>query len=74
MHLLFNLPFTESQALYVHDHNSSAQELEKDVNGPTADSVPAEKKLAIFDKIFAAYNEARSCIRNDLVRAALKFF
>ncbi|KAG8388156.1 hypothetical protein BUALT_Bualt02G0096600 [Buddleja alternifolia] len=31
-----------------------------------ADSVPAEKKLVIFDKIFAAYNEARSCIRNDL--------
>ncbi|KAL8515369.1 hypothetical protein ACS0TY_014179 [Phlomoides rotata] len=43
-----------------------AQELEKDVNGSTADSAPTEKKLAIFDKIFAAYNEARSCIRNDL--------
>ncbi|KAK4410706.1 Signal recognition particle subunit SRP68 [Sesamum angolense] len=43
-----------------------AQELEKDINGPGADSVPAEKKLVIFDKIFAAYNEARSCIRNDL--------
>ncbi|KAG6410646.1 hypothetical protein SASPL_128711 [Salvia splendens] len=43
-----------------------AQELEKDTNGPGADSVPAEKKLAIFDKIFAAYSEARSCIRNDL--------
>ncbi|KAL0397206.1 UNVERIFIED_CONTAM: Signal recognition particle subunit SRP68 [Sesamum calycinum] len=45
-----------------------AQELEKDINGPGADSVPAEKKLVIFDKIFAAYNEARSCIRNDLER------
>ncbi|KAL3849548.1 hypothetical protein ACJIZ3_011430 [Penstemon smallii] len=43
-----------------------AQELEKDISGPAADSLPAEKKLVIFDKIFAAYNEARSCIRNDL--------
>ncbi|KAL6497154.1 hypothetical protein OROGR_029083 [Orobanche gracilis] len=41
-------------------------EFEKDVNGPAADSLPAEKKLAIFDKIFAAYSEARSYIRNDL--------
>ncbi|KAK6147982.1 hypothetical protein DH2020_018894 [Rehmannia glutinosa] len=46
-----------------------AQELEKDVNGPTADSLPAEKKLVIFDKIFAAYNEARSYIRTDLATA-----
>ncbi|CAA0806874.1 signal recognition particle-related / SRP-related [Striga hermonthica] len=46
-----------------------AQELEKDVNGPAADTVPAEKKLVIFDKIFAAYNEARSYIRNDLATA-----
>ncbi|XP_075479875.1 uncharacterized protein LOC142520673 [Primulina tabacum] len=46
-----------------------AQELEKDINGPTADSLPGEKKLAVFDKIFAAYNEARSCIRNDLATA-----
>ncbi|GER54207.1 signal recognition particle subunit SRP68 [Striga asiatica] len=43
-----------------------AQELEKDVNGSAAESVPAEKKLVIFDKIFAAYNEARSYIRHDL--------
>ncbi|XAR67842.1 hypothetical protein NMG60_11002767 [Bertholletia excelsa] len=46
-----------------------AQELEKDLHGPTADSLPAEKKLVIFDKIFGAYHEARSCIRNDLVTA-----
>lgn len=46
-----------------------AQELEKDVHGPKADSLPADKRLAIFDKIFAAYNEARSCIRNDLASA-----
>ncbi|GFZ11908.1 signal recognition particle-related [Actinidia rufa] len=47
-----------------------AQELEKDLHGPTADSLPAEKRLLIFDKIFAAYHEARSCIRNDLVTAS----
>ncbi|XP_055825731.1 uncharacterized protein LOC129894196 [Solanum dulcamara] len=47
-----------------------AQELEKDIHGSTADSLPAEKKLALYDKIFAAYHEARSCIRNDLVTAA----
>ncbi|KAM3708888.1 hypothetical protein ACJW31_02G130600 [Castanea mollissima] len=44
-----------------------AQELEKDLHGPAADSLPAEKRLAIFDKIFTAYHEARSCIRSDLV-------
>ncbi|KAL5700047.1 hypothetical protein ACHQM5_025546 [Ranunculus cassubicifolius] len=42
-----------------------AQELEKDLNGST----PAEKKLVIFDKIFAAYHDARSSIRTDLVTA-----
>lgn len=47
-----------------------AQELEKDVHGSAADSLPAEKKLVLYDKIFAAYHEARSCIRNDLVTAA----
>lgn len=46
-----------------------AQELEKDLHGPTADSLPAEKKLTIFDKIFAAYHDARSSIRNDLATA-----
>lgn len=46
-----------------------AQELEKDLNGPTSDSLPTEKKLVMFDKIFTAYHEARSCIRNDLVTA-----
>ncbi|XP_059291456.1 uncharacterized protein LOC132044933 [Lycium ferocissimum] len=47
-----------------------AQELEKDIHGSAADSLPAEKKLLLYDKIFAAYHEARSCIRNDLVTAA----
>ncbi|XP_047337601.1 signal recognition particle subunit SRP68 [Impatiens glandulifera] len=46
-----------------------AQELEKDLHGQNADSVPQEKKLAIFDKVFAAYSEARTSIRNDLVTA-----
>uniref|UniRef100_A0A5B6YKT4 Signal recognition particle subunit SRP68 n=1 Tax=Davidia involucrata TaxID=16924 RepID=A0A5B6YKT4_DAVIN len=46
-----------------------AQELEKDLHGPTAESLPADKRLVIFDKVFAAYNDARSCIRNDLVTA-----
>ncbi|KAL6319338.1 hypothetical protein AAG906_014012 [Vitis piasezkii] len=46
-----------------------AQDLEKDLHGLAADSLPAEKKLAIFDKIFTAYHEARSSIRNDLVTA-----
>ncbi|KAL3529077.1 hypothetical protein ACH5RR_008399 [Cinchona calisaya] len=32
-----------------------AQELEKDIHGPKADSLPADKRLVIFDKIFAAY-------------------
>ncbi|KAK4345146.1 hypothetical protein RND71_035322 [Anisodus tanguticus] len=47
-----------------------AQELEKDIHGSATDSLPAEKKLVLYDKIFAAYHEARSCIRNDLVTAA----
>lgn len=46
-----------------------AQELEKNLHGPAADSLPAEKRLSIFDKIFTAYHEARSSIRNDLVTA-----
>ncbi|KAL8095828.1 uncharacterized protein LOC141692615 [Apium graveolens] len=46
-----------------------AQELEKDLHGPKGESVPAEKRVVIFDKIFAAYHEARSSIRNDLANA-----
>ncbi|EHA8586557.1 hypothetical protein COCNU_scaffold000525G000050 [Cocos nucifera] len=46
-----------------------AQELEKDLHGSATDLVPAEKKLAMFDKIFSAYHDARSCIRNDLATA-----
>lgn len=46
-----------------------AQQLEKDLNGAATESVPADKKLAIFDKIFSAYHDARSCIRNDLASA-----
>ncbi|GAV92389.1 hypothetical protein CFOL_v3_35768, partial [Cephalotus follicularis] len=46
-----------------------AQELEKALQGPAVDSLPSEKKLAHFDKIFSAYNEARSWIRSDLASA-----
>ncbi|VFQ98691.1 unnamed protein product, partial [Cuscuta campestris] len=47
-----------------------AQELEREIHGPAGDSLPAEKRLVVFDKIFAAYHEARSNIRSDLVTAA----
>ncbi|KAG8089761.1 hypothetical protein GUJ93_ZPchr0011g28225 [Zizania palustris] len=46
-----------------------AQQLERDLNGAATESIPADKKLAIFDKIFSAYHDARSCIRNDLASA-----
>ncbi|EOA13099.1 hypothetical protein CARUB_v10026106mg [Capsella rubella] len=46
-----------------------AQELEKELQGPTAESIPAEKKLTIFDKLFTAYQDARNTIRSDLVSA-----
>jgi len=45
----------------------SAQELEKELQSPTAESLPAEKKLTIFDKLFTAYHDARNTIRSDLV-------
>ena len=38
------------------------------MNGSATESIAADKKLGIFDKIFSAYHDARSCIRNDLVR------
>ncbi|XP_076893630.1 uncharacterized protein LOC143545669 isoform X2 [Bidens hawaiensis] len=43
-----------------------AQELEKELNDRMEGTLPAEKRLAVFDKIFAAYHEARGSIRNDL--------
>lgn len=46
-----------------------AQELEKDVEGSAAESLPDEKRLGIFNKISSVYHEARSCIRNDLPMA-----
>ncbi|KAL6875568.1 hypothetical protein ACP4OV_013081 [Aristida adscensionis] len=46
-----------------------AQQLERDLSGAASESVAADKKLAIFDKIFSAYHDARSCIRNDLASA-----
>ncbi|TVU25631.1 hypothetical protein EJB05_28134 [Eragrostis curvula] len=46
-----------------------AQQLERDLKGAASESIAADKKLAIFDKIFSAYHDARSCIRNDLASA-----
>ncbi|KAL9263323.1 Signal recognition particle subunit SRP68-like protein [Drosera capensis] len=46
-----------------------AQELEKDVEGSTAESLPDKKRLGIFNKILSVYQEARSRIRNDLSMA-----
>jgi signal recognition particle subunit SRP68 len=45
----------------------SAQQLDRDLKAAASESVAADKKLAIFDKIFSAYHDAWSCIRNDLV-------
>ncbi|KAI3759558.1 hypothetical protein L6452_07454 [Arctium lappa] len=46
-----------------------AEELEKELHDRMEGALPAEKKLAVFDKIFAAYHEARGSIRNDLATA-----
>ncbi|KAG9443293.1 hypothetical protein H6P81_014633 [Aristolochia fimbriata] len=46
-----------------------AQQLERNIFNNAGESLSAEKKLVQFDKIFAAYHNARSCIRNDLVTA-----
>ncbi|XP_071731799.1 uncharacterized protein [Rutidosis leptorrhynchoides] len=46
-----------------------AQELEKELNDRIEGALPAEKRLAVYDKIFAAYHEARGFIRNDLATA-----
>jgi hypothetical protein len=45
----------------------TAQQLERDLSGAATESISADKKLAIFDKLFSAYHDARGCIRNDLV-------
>jgi signal recognition particle subunit SRP68 len=46
-----------------------AQELEKDIHGPLAENISADKRLVIFDKIFSAYHDARGFIRADLATA-----
>nr|XP_024397376.1 signal recognition particle subunit SRP68-like isoform X2 [Physcomitrium patens] len=45
------------------------QELEKDTVESSSDSLTTEKKLAVYDKIFVAYQDAKRHIRDDLVRA-----
>ncbi|KAF3942546.1 hypothetical protein CMV_030807 [Castanea mollissima] len=62
-----NSRIKEILSLNESSESALAQELEKDLHGPATDSLPAEKRLSIFDKIFTAYHEARSCIRSDLV-------
>ncbi|XP_071710376.1 uncharacterized protein [Rutidosis leptorrhynchoides] len=46
-----------------------AQELEKELHARMEGTLSAEKTLAVFDKIFSAYHEARGFIRNDLATA-----
>lgn len=46
-----------------------AQELEKELYDSSSNSLTAEKRLAVFDKIFSAYHDARRNIRDDLVTA-----
>lgn len=58
--------FCHPEFLIMSAWNYPARELEKDLQD-SADSLPAEKRLTIFDKIFTAYHEARSSIRSDLV-------
>ena len=53
--------------LFLIQGYDTAQQLETDLNGGVTESIPAEKKLAIFDKLFSAYHDARGCIRSDLV-------
>ncbi|MQL98407.1 hypothetical protein Taro_031105 [Colocasia esculenta] len=43
-----------------------ARELEKDLHGSVADTLTPDRRLSLFEKIFTAYQDARSCIRNDL--------
>jgi len=46
-----------------------AQALEKDLYSSAASSLATEKRLAVFDKIFSAYHDARGYVRDDLVTA-----
>ncbi|CAI9113741.1 OLC1v1014407C1 [Oldenlandia corymbosa var. corymbosa] len=46
-----------------------AQELEKDIHGPKADSTPADKRVNIYSKIVSSYEEAKNLIHSDLVTA-----
>lgn len=47
--------------------DEAAQELEKEAKELTSDSSTTDKKLAIYDKIFIAYHDAKRHIRDDLV-------
>lgn len=52
---------------------SAGQELEKDTVESSSDSLTTEKKLAVYDKIFVAYQDAKRHIRDDLVRCFTSF-
>lgn len=45
----------------------AARELEKDAMELSSDSLTTDKKLAVYDKIFIAYQDAKRHIRDDLV-------
>ncbi|KAK7291519.1 hypothetical protein RIF29_06727 [Crotalaria pallida] len=55
-----------SIGLAINFHFESSGAGERYIHGPSADSIPADKRLVIFDKIFSAYHEARGYIRADL--------
>uniref|UniRef100_A0A1D1YCY8 Signal recognition particle subunit SRP68 n=1 Tax=Anthurium amnicola TaxID=1678845 RepID=A0A1D1YCY8_9ARAE len=46
-----------------------ARELEKDLHSSVTDSLTPDRRLNLFEKIFTAYHDARSCIRTDLATA-----
>ncbi|XP_078446658.1 signal recognition particle-related / SRP-like protein [Wolffia australiana] len=46
-----------------------AREFEKVVDNSGAEMISPDRKLSLFEKIFSAYHDARSSIRNDLVAA-----
>jgi len=51
----------------------AGQELEKDVVESPSNPLSTDKKLAIFDKIFITYQDAKRHIREDLVGCHFQF-
>nr|GEV45355.1 signal recognition particle subunit SRP68 [Tanacetum cinerariifolium] len=44
------------------------KDMEKELEDRMEGTLPTEKRLAVFNKIFAAYHEARASIRDDLMK------